>query len=133
MEYRTLHPLVVVADDDPDICRLVGTLLARWGYATARVTTGWEALAAVERFAPTFVVLDVDVPTPDGIALTRMLKSNPRHGHVPVLLLTAHADPARAEEGIAAGAAGYLTKPFHAGALQNAIAPLVPAVVRPAA
>ncbi len=97
------------------------------------MTTGWDALAAVERFAPALLVLDADVESPNGIALTRLLKRNPRHSHVPVLLLTAHADSTRVEEALAAGAAGYLTKPLHADALRNAIASLVPLGARLAA
>ena len=125
MEYRTSHHLVVLAEDDPEVRHQIGTMLAYEGYATARVTTGWEALAAVERFSPAIVVLDVDLPSPNGIALTRLLKRNPRHSHVPVLLLTADTDSTRVEEGIAAGAAGCLTKPFSAAALQKAIVPLL--------
>ena len=132
MAHLRSHPLVVLAEDDPDVRSLVGTMLAREGYATARVTTGWDALAAVERFAPALVVLDVDVESPNGIALTRLLKRNPRHSHVPVLLLTTDADSTRVEEGIAAGAAGYLTKPFPAAALRKALAPLLPPAARAA-
>jgi len=133
MEHRSSHHLVVLAEDDPDVRQLIGTQLARCGYATARVTTGWEALAAVERFAPAVVVLDVDIPSPNGVALTQLLKRNPRHRYLPVLLLTADADSTRVEEAMAAGAAAYLTKPFHADALQRAVASLVPAVSQPAA
>ncbi|HKI91286.1 MAG TPA: response regulator [Gaiellaceae bacterium] len=126
MEHRSPHHLVVLAEDDPEVRRLIGTMLAHEGYATARVTTGWEALAAVERFAPALVVLDADVESPNGIALTQLLKRNPRHSHVPVLLLTTHADSTRIKEALAAGAAGYLAKPLHTDALRDAIASLVP-------
>ena len=133
MEHRSPHHLVVLAEDDPEVRRLIGTMLANEGYATARVTTGWEALAAVERFAPALVLLNVDLPSPNGIALTRLLKRNPRHRHVPVLLLTADADSPRVEEAISGGAAGYLTMPFQAEALRSAIASLLPLVTQPAA
>ena len=121
------QPLVLLAEDDPDIRFLVGTLLRRWGYEVAAAASGRDALDLAASRPPTLAVLDIGMPPPDGIEVTRALKADPALCHVPVILLTAHAGETRAEEGIAAGAAGYLTKPFESQALRKAIWSVVPA------
>jgi CheY-like chemotaxis protein len=120
------RPLVVLAEDDPDIRTLVRTLLERWGYEVAAAATGREALALVAARRPGLVVLDVGLPSPDGLELTRTLRADPELGGVPVLLLTAHAGEQRAAAGVAAGASGYLTKPFRAQALRKALWSILP-------
>lgn len=123
------QPLVLLAEDDPDIRFLVGTLLRRWGYDVVAAASGRDALDLAASRPPTLAVLDIGMPPPDGIEVTRRLKADPALCHVPVILLTAHAGETRIEEGIAAGASGYLTKPFESQALRKAIWSVVPAAV----
>jgi CheY-like chemotaxis protein len=131
MPSRSSRPLVLLAEDDPDIRALVATLLERWGYEVAGVGSGRDALAEAASRAPVLAVFDIAMPPPDGIELTRRLRADPELSDLPVILLTAHAGQARAAEG--AGATGYLTKPFQAQELRDAIGSLLPAVPEHAA
>lgn len=127
MSSWSARPLVLIAEDDPDIRLLVGTLLRRWGYEVMAADSGRDALELAASRPPSLAVLDIGMPPPDGIEVTLRLKADPALAHVPVILLTAHAGESRAGEGLAAGASGYLTKPFQAQALRKAIWSVVPA------
>ena len=127
------RPLVLLAEDDPDIRTLVATLLERWGYEVAAASSGRDALELAALRPPVLAVFDVGMPPPDGIELTRTLRADPVLRDVPVILLTAHAGDARALAGEAAGASGYVTKPFRAQALRKAIWSIVPAAPENAA
>jgi len=117
------RPLALVAEDEPDIRLLVATLLERWGYEVAAAADGHQALVLAERRWPVVAVLDVSMPPPDGIEVTRRLQAL---GDVPVILLTAHVDEHSAAQAAEAGASGFLTKPFRAQALRKAIWSVVP-------
>jgi CheY-like chemotaxis protein len=119
------RPLVLLAEDEADIRGLLTTLLERWGYDVAAASSGAEALELAGRLRPTLAVLDVSMPAPDGLEVTRRLKADPAFADVPVILLTAHAD-VRGAAASAAGACAYVTKPFRAQALRKAIWSAVP-------
>ena len=74
---------------------------------------------------PDLVVSDVRMPCCDGLSLAREFKADVRTSHVPVLLLTARTDAPAQAEGFAAGADGYLAKPFDAAVLRAQTAALV--------
>lgn len=104
--------LIVVADDDADILRLIERRLSRRGYRVVTAINGAEALDAVASSRPAAVILDWLMPAMSGSQACQALKANPETAHIPVILLTAKAADADLEEGIEAGADAYLTKPF---------------------
>jgi len=106
------RPLVLVADDDPDILDLVRYRLERSGYAVATAADGSEAVRLAGELAPALAVLDVMMPGLTGFEVTRKLREDPRTARIPVILLTARAQEADVQEGFAAGADDYLRKPF---------------------
>lgn len=105
-------PLVLVADDDPDILDLVRYRLERSGYAVATAADGSEAVRLAGELSPALAVLDVMMPGLTGFEVTRKLRDDPRTARIPVILLTARAQEADVQEGFAAGADDYLRKPF---------------------
>jgi DNA-binding response OmpR family regulator len=105
-------PLVLVADDDPDILDLVRYRLERSGYAVATADDGAEAVRLAGELAPALAVVDVMMPGLTGFDVTRRLRENPETAGIPVILLTARAQEADLQEGFAAGADDYLRKPF---------------------
>jgi CheY-like chemotaxis protein len=121
------RPLVLLAEDDPDIRSLVGTLLERWGYEVMAAANGRDAFELAASRPPVLAVLDVGMPPPDGLELTRSFRDDPQLADVPVILLSAHAGDDRPLAARAAGATGYVTKPFRAQALRKAIWSVVPA------
>ena len=105
-------PLVLVADDDPDILDLVRYRLERSGYEVATATDGAEAVRLAGELAPALAVLDVMMPSLDGLEATRRLRGDPATAGIPVILLTAKAQDADVQEGFLAGADDYIRKPF---------------------
>ena len=103
---------VLVVDDDADIRTVLELTLEHAGFEVLPAADGEQALrlARVER--PDVVLLDVMMPGRDGIDVLRSLRTDPRTSNIPVLLLTARAQPQDAVSGLEAGADDYITKPF---------------------
>lgn len=112
MSPNTDSPLVLVADDDPDILDLVRYRLERSGYAVATANDGTEAVKLATELSPALAVLDVMMPGLTGFEVTRRLRETTETSRIPVILLTARAQEADVQEGFAAGADDYLRKPF---------------------
>ncbi len=104
---------VLLADDNADMRAYVQRLLGG-RYSVEAVADGHAALAAARRTSPDLIVSDVMMPGLDGFGLLRDLKAEPATAAVPVILLSARAGEEATLEGLAAGAADYLVKPFSA-------------------
>ena len=112
---------VLVVDDDPDVLNLVSFRLRKAQHKVIAVSGGLEALAVVvERGAPDVAVLDVMMPGLDGLTLLQRLRDLDGMEKLPAIFLSARVQPEDIEVGRALGAT-YLTKPFIATALLNAI------------
>ncbi|MEW8978137.1 MAG: response regulator [Symbiobacterium sp.] len=105
-------PHILVADDDLDIARLVAFQLQYTGYEVTLAHDGPTALARARDSAPDLILLDWMMPGLDGLQCLTALKADPSLRHIPVVLMTARAQQADVQAGIAAGAAAYLVKPF---------------------
>jgi DNA-binding response OmpR family regulator len=117
--------VIVVADDDADILDLVSLTLERAGHVVHRAHDGEEALELVRRECPDVAVLDVAMPKLDGFELTRRLRGDPDTSEVRIVLLTARAQEADTDTGLAAGAHEYIPKPFSPQDLQARVAALL--------
>ncbi len=118
-------PTIVVADDEPDIRRLVGFALRRGGYTVLEAATGTAALALIRRRRPALALLDVHMPGLDGIDVVRALAADPDLAGVPILLLSASAQAADVQVGLQAGATAYMVKPFAPAELVAKVAALL--------
>jgi CheY-like chemotaxis protein len=103
---------ILVVDDDPVIQKLLAVNFEMEGYHVVTASDGEEALDRVAGERPAVVVLDVMMPKVDGIEVLRRIKANPITANTPVLLLSAKAQAQDIDDGMAAGADFYLTKPF---------------------
>ena len=119
-------PLIVVADDDPDIVMLVSGLLAKNGFEVARATNGTDALELVRTRHPDLAVLDISMPNLDGLEVLRFVRSDPETAKLPVILLSARAQEADVKNGYAIGASKYMRKPFSPRELVAAVRDLLP-------
>jgi DNA-binding response OmpR family regulator len=106
------RPLVLVADDDPDILMLVSFRLDRAGYDVIQAQDGEEAVRLAVEHEPDLAVLDVMMPKLDGYEATRKLRSHETTSRLPVILLTARVQEADVARGFEAGADDYVKKPF---------------------
>jgi two-component system, OmpR family, response regulator MtrA len=121
---------IVVADDEPDIRRLVAFALRRRGYEVAEAAAGDAALDLVRTEAPDLVVLDVMMPGMNGTEVARALGEDERTAGIPVLLLSARDQAAEIEEGMTSGARDYMVKPFAPPELAERVASLLTARTR---
>jgi DNA-binding response OmpR family regulator len=105
-------PLIVVADDDPDIVTLVSGVLSKAGFEIVPATNGADALELVRSRRPDLAVLDVSMPSLDGLEVLRSIRSDPEVADLPVILLSARAQEEDVRNGYAVGASKYMRKPF---------------------
>jgi two-component system KDP operon response regulator KdpE len=104
------QPLVLVADDEPRITKLVALTLQEEGFRVVAASGGEEALRKAEEVRPDIVLLDIVMPDLDGIEVMRQLRE---WRPVPVILLTAKGATSDKAKGLDLGADDYIAKPFH--------------------
>ncbi len=104
--------LILVADDSISTLTLVSARLQRSGYEVVTATRGDEALALALERRPQLVVLDLEMPGLNGLAVTEKLRTDESFANVPIILLTAHVEQKYIDAGKAAGADAYVVKPF---------------------
>src|SRR3954471_4267929 len=104
------QPLVLVADDEPRITKLVALTLHDEGFRVVTASGGEEALKKAEEVRPDIVLLDIVMPDLDGIEVMRQLRE---WRPVPVILLTAQGSTSDKAKGLDLGADDYIAKPFH--------------------
>lgn len=123
---RKLH--ILVADDNLVNLRLAGSLLAKQGHSAVTVSSGREALAALEQQSFDLALMDVQMPDMDGFETTKAIRAQERtsHKHLPIVAMTAHAMIGDRERCLAAGMDSYVTKPVDAAKLFTAIADALP-------
>jgi two-component system chemotaxis response regulator CheY len=104
---------VLAVDDSASMRQMVSYTLKSAGYDVAEAEDGVAALklAAQEKFR--LVLADVNMPNMDGLTLVRSLRSMPDYKFTPLLVLTTESTPEKKAEGKAAGATGWLVKPFN--------------------
>jgi DNA-binding response OmpR family regulator len=105
-------PLVLVADDDPDILSLVSLRLEKAGYEVVSANDGREAYDAVQERRPDAAILDVRMPEMDGLELIRCIRADEQSKDMLVIALSARVREANIAEGLEAGADEYMQKPF---------------------
>jgi DNA-binding response OmpR family regulator len=103
---------ILVVEDEESLLKLESILFASKGYAVTAVRDGKSALEALAAERPDVVVLDIMLPDLDGFEVCRLIKENPEHRSLPVIMLTAKKSSQDLERGRLAGADAYLTKPF---------------------
>ena len=102
---------VLIVEDNPVNLRLAQLLLEKRGFSVRKATTGAECLTEMTRELPDIVLMDIQLPGEDGLAVTRKIRSDPRMAAVVVVALTAHAMAGDREKILAAGCDGYIAKP----------------------
>ena len=110
---------VLVADDDPDILKVVSANLKAEGITVDAVPNGLQALARAAQNPPDLMILDIGMPGRNGLEVLEALRSRPETANIPVVFLTARSSDADIWEGWKAGAAYYLTKPFDTAQLMH--------------
>ena len=105
-------PLILVAEDEEALGRLLQYNLDKEGYTVRLAADGEEALTQASEKAPDLVVLDWMLPKVSGIEVCRRLRSRPETRNIPIIMLTARGEESDRVRGLDTGADDYLTKPF---------------------
>jgi two-component system KDP operon response regulator KdpE len=100
---------ILVVDDDPQIRRIMRTVLTGAGYEVDDAKTGEEALVKVREFRPDLVLLDINMPGMSGLEACREIRADP---NVAIIMLTVHNAEADKVAALDAGADDFVTKPF---------------------
>ncbi len=103
-------PHVLIVDDEPNVRRVLGTLLDQAGWSTTRAESGEQALDLVRAQDPDLVITDLKMPGMDGMELLSRIRAS--FPEIPVVMLTAHGTVTNAVEAMKRGAHDFITKPF---------------------
>jgi len=116
MEVAAEGNRVLVADDDPQMRRLIRIVLQREGFEVLEANDGLDALELIEQDAVDLVILDVDMPRLNGLGVLEEIRAQMRTASLPVIILTALQDDTE-EKALDLGAQDYLTKPVQTRSL----------------
>ena len=102
---------ILTVDDSASVRQMVRFTLSDAGYAVIEAVDGKDALAKMSP-AVNLVITDLNIPNLDGIGLIRAVRANPAYKGIPIIMLTTESQDTRKLEGKAAGATGWIVKPF---------------------
>jgi len=103
---------VLIVDDSASMRQLLSFTVKDAGYDAVTAENGRDALEKASTAKIDLVITDMNMPEMDGITLIRQLRGMPDFKFVPIVMLTTEAQEAKKQEGRAAGASGWIVKPF---------------------
>ncbi|ANC92130.1 response regulator [Azospirillum humicireducens] len=112
---------VMTVDDSRTMRDMVSFTLRGAGYDVVEAADGQQAMSAIAATKVDLVITDLNMPVMDGLTLIRKLRAIPAHRTLPILMLTTEADESKKAEGRAAGATGWIVKPFNPDKLVSVV------------
>ncbi len=104
---------ILIIEDNPSHMELAATLLGKFGYAVLKADDAEEGIRLARERRPDLILMDVNLPGMDGISAIRQLKDDPATRGIPVIVQTSFISEHPEAEIRAAGAVGFIAKPFH--------------------
>jgi two-component system chemotaxis response regulator CheY len=117
---------VLIVDDSVSMRQMVGFTLRQGGFDVVEAGHGQEAIDKLKGTSVDLVITDLNMPVMDGITLIRKLRADAGTKSKPILMLTTEGLAAKKEEGKAAGATGWIVKPFDPEKLLATLARVLP-------
>lgn len=102
----------MTVDDSASVRQMVGFTLRQAGYDVVEAVDGVEALSKAGGAAVKMVITDLNMPNMNGVELIRQLRALPQFKYIPIIMLTTESHPEQKVAGKAAGASGWIVKPF---------------------
>jgi len=116
------QPRVLVIEPNRNYLGVMARRLAQFGYRVATAESAQAGLAEIYRIPADLILCEVGLPGTNGIELARMIRDDPVHANVPVLIVVGRSDPTAAIRAFEAGADGVIRKPCHFEVLAACIA-----------
>lgn len=116
------QPRVLVIEPNRNYLGVMARRLAQFGYRVATAESAQAGLAEIYRIPADLILCEANLPGTNGIELARMIRDDPVHVNVPVLIIVGRSDPAAAISAFEAGADGVIRKPCHFEVLAACIA-----------
>jgi two-component system, chemotaxis family, chemotaxis protein CheY len=117
---------VLIVDDSVSMRQMVGFTLREGGFEVIEAEHGQDALNKLKGATVDLVITDLNMPVMDGITLIQNIRKQPAMKSKPILMLTTEGLATKKEEGKAAGATGWIVKPFDPEKLLLTVAKVLP-------
>lgn len=123
--YEADNQRILIVDDEPEILKMLTTMLSQDGYSLETAKDGFDAGVKIMTFKPGLVILDLIMPGMDGFEVCRQIKTNTDTAHIKVLAVTGHDSEENRDRILSEGADTYLAKPFFKDELMQTIETLL--------
>ena len=117
---------ILTADDSASMRQMIGFTLRGAGYEVVEAVDWLDALAKLSANPPHILITDLNMPNMDGIELIRQVRALPQCRYIPIVMLTTESQDGKKQEGRAAGASGWIVKPFRTEQLLMVAKKLLP-------
>lgn len=107
-----MSKIIMTADDSPSMREMVAFTLRGAGYDVVEAVDGKDALGKLSGAPVNMLITDLNMPNMDGIELIRQVRALPQYKYVPIIMLTTESQDDKKQAGKAAGASGWIVKPF---------------------
>ena len=107
-----MSKVIMTVDDSTSVRQMVGFTLKKAGYEVLEAVDGKDAVNKLKDASPHMMITDLNMPNMDGIELIRHVRSKPEYKFMPIIMLTTESKNTKKQEGKAAGATGWIVKPF---------------------
>lgn len=107
-----MNKVIMTVDDSSSVRQMVSFTLRGAGYRTIEAVDGMDALSKLDTSPVNMVITDLNMPNMDGIELIRRLRGQSSCKFIPIIMLTTESQAEKKQEGKAAGATGWIIKPF---------------------
>jgi len=104
--------IIMTADDSASIRQMVSFTLKDAGYEVVEAVDGKDALNKLNGAKVNMLITDLNMPNMDGISLIEQVRAEPEFKFIPIIMLTTESQAEKKQEGKAAGATGWIVKPF---------------------
>ncbi|HUO31115.1 MAG TPA: response regulator [Bryobacteraceae bacterium] len=103
---------IMTADDSPSMRQLIAFTLQNAGYQVVEAVDGQDAINRLATSPVQMLITDLNMPNVDGIELIRRVRALPEYKYLPIIMVTTESDDGKKQQGRAAGASGWIIKPF---------------------
>jgi two-component system, chemotaxis family, chemotaxis protein CheY len=121
-----MSKVILTVDDSASIRQVVSLTLKGAGYEAVEAVDGKDAIGKLNNGPIHMVITDLNMPNLDGIGLIKWIRASGKHRFIPVVMLTTESQETKKQEGRAAGATGWIVKPFKPEQLVAVIKKVLP-------